>query len=198
MPNLLHIRSSANLQSSTSRQLGADLTAALRARHADLSVITRDLAAQPVPHIGPSFVANLRLPEPDKDALAFSDQLTDELLAADILVIESAMYNFTITSTLKAWFDHIIRAGRTFSYADGTPRGLAQGKVAYLVLSRGAKYEDPALKALDFQEPYLRAVLNWIGITDLQVIHVEGTAFGPEVVQQALNVARHQIPELVA
>lgn len=190
MNNLLHIHSSANLQNSTSRQVGGQLVQHLQQTHPGLKVTERDLARQPLPHIDEGFIKVL-YSQPDHPNLQLSNQLVDELLGADAIVLEAAMYNFGIPSTLKAWIDHVARAGRTFSYQDGKPKGLLEGKKVYLVLGSGGVYSSGALQALDFQEPYLRSVLGFLGLTDVEVLRIEGTAMGKT--EQALQDAREKI-----
>ena len=141
--------------------------------------------------------AEHRTPEQAK-AIALSDALIDELFAADTIVIAVPMHNFTLPSTLKAWIDHVARAGRTFNYGAHGPEGLLKGKRAILVLARGGVYSSGPTKPLDFQEPYLRAFLRFLGITDVQVVHVEGAAnraIGPE---KALAAATAQSKQILA
>jgi len=129
------------------------------------------------------------LPETDEQRalLARSETLVDELLAADVIVIAAPMINFTIPSNLKAWIDYVARAGRTFSYSEAGPKGLVTGKHAILVAARGGVYANNP--ALDFQVPYLKGVLAFLGITDVEVLEVEGTAYGPEAVEKAVAAA---------
>lgn len=189
MKNLLHIHSSANLQGSTSRQIGSQLVAHLRQTQ-QVQVTERDLAKNPLPHIDENFISVV-YGQPDHPNLGLSNQLTDELLQADIIVLEAAMYNFGIPSTLKAWIDHVARAGRTFTYQDGAPKGLLTGKKVYLVLGSGGVYSSGPYQAYDFQEPYLRSVLGFLGLTDVEVLRIEGTAGGKT--EQALAAAREKI-----
>ena len=190
MNNLLHIHSSANLENSTSRQIGAQLVTHLRETHPGLQVTERDLARQPLPHIDENFISVI-YSEPNHPNLKLSNQLVDELIQADAIVLEAAMYNFGIPSSLKAWIDHVARAGRTFSYQDGRPQGLLQGKKLYLVLGSGGVYSSGPSQAFDFQEPYLRSVLGFLGLTDVEVLRIEGTAMGQT--EQALQHAREKI-----
>ena len=119
--------------------------------------------------------------------LARSDTLVDELLAADVIVIAAPMINFTIPSNLKTWIDYVARAGRTFRYPEKGPEGLVTGKQVILAVARGGVYADNA--ALDFQVPYLKSVLGFLGMTDVEVIEVEGTAFGPDAAEKAVAAA---------
>lgn len=190
MNNLLHIHSSANLQNSTSRQIGSQLVAHLQEAHPGLTVRERDLARNPLPHIDESFISVL-YSDPNHPNLRLSNELVDELIQADVLVVEAAMYNFGIPSTLKAWIDHVARAGRTFSYQDGRPQGLLTGKKLYLVLGSGGVYSSGPAQAFDFQEPYLKSVLGFLGLTDVEVVRIEGTAAGRA--EEALQAAREKI-----
>lgn len=190
MNNLLHIHSSANLQNSTSRQIGGQLVQHLQQTHPALTVTDRDLAQQPLPHIDQDFISVI-YSDPNHPNLKLSNQLVDELIQADVIVLEAAMYNFGIPSTLKAWIYHVARAGRTFSYRDGKPQGLLQGKKIYLVLGSGGVYSSGPRHAFDFQEPYLRSVLGFLGLTDVEVLRIEGTSMGQT--EQALEAARQQI-----
>jgi len=124
--------------------------------------------------------------------MARSDKLIDELFAADVVVMAVPMHNFGLPSTLKAWIDHIARAGRTFAYSEKGPQGLLKEKKAILVLARGGVYSDGPAKPLDFQESYLRSILGFLGITDVQVVRVEGVAMGEDAVKRALASARAQ------
>ena len=127
-----------------------------------------------------------------------SDALIDELFAADTIALAVPMHNFSPPSTLKAWIDHITRAGRTFSYSSNGPDGLLKGKRAILVLASGGVYSNGPAKPFDFTEPYLRTVLGFIGITDVEVVRVEGvanSAIGPE---KALASARTQSKHVLA
>ena len=118
---------------------------------------------------------------------AQSDALVDELIAADTVVIAAAMISFTIPSTLKTWIDYIARPGRTFSYSESGPKGLVTGKRVFLVVARGGVYSNR--KQFDFQLPYLLHVLAFLGMTDVEVIDVEGTAFGPPAAERAVATA---------
>lgn len=191
MTTILHIESSSHYEGSATREIGAFLIDQLQASHKEARIIERDLVKQPIPHLTPEMVAALG--QPDSLALTLSNQLIDELFAADILVIEAPMYNFSIPSVLKAWIDHVARAGRTFTYADGVPKGLVTGKKAILILGRGGVYSEGSAKIMDYQEPYLRALLGFIGITDVQPIYIEGLGMGPEKVVEALRSAKETI-----
>jgi len=190
--NILHITSSSRGSASYSNRVAIQVLDELKGRNPGSSVTVRDLAREPLPHIDDDFVAATRSPdgpqtERQRTQLAQSDALVDELLAADLIVIAAPMINFTIPSTLKSWIDHVARAGRTFSYSEKGPQGLVTGKQVILVAARGGVYAQGA--ALDFQLPYLKSVLGFLGMTDVTVVEVEGTAFGPEAAEKAVAAA---------
>ena len=155
MTQVLRINSSITGSNSVSRQLAAEFTDALAAQ-GPITVNDRDLAATPVPHFDAERLAALmtapseRSPE-QAAAVAFADELIDEVIAADTLIIALPMYNFTVPSLLKSWVDHIARAGVTFKYTDTGPVGLLQGKKAYLVSALGGQHE---AGVSDFMRPY--------------------------------------------
>ncbi len=195
MSNILLVLSSPRGEASYSTRVAKRLVEGLKAADPAARVAVRDLAAEPLPHIGAHFVSGTRAPSDNptagqRVAVTCSDALIDELFAADTIVIASAMINFGLSSTLKSWIDHVTRAGKTFRYsAEGVPEGLLKGKKAYIVESRGGIYSQGGGKAVDFQEPYLRHVLGFMGITDIEVIDIEGVAFGPEAAQRAVDAA---------
>jgi len=190
--NILHISSSARGNASYSNRVASGVVGEISARNGGATVTLRDLARDPLPHIDDDFVAATRSPtgpqtERQRSQLAQSDALVDELLAADLIVIAAPMINFTIPSNLKTWIDYVARAGRTFRYSEKGPQGLVTGKQVILVVARGGVYAGNP--ALDFQVPYLKSVLGFLGMTDVEVIEVEGTAFGPEVAEKAVEAA---------
>jgi FMN-dependent NADH-azoreductase len=190
--NILYVASSSRGSASYSNRVATDVLAELRTRNPGAKVIVRDLGREPLPHIDDDFVAATRGPvasqtDEQRALLARSDTLVDELLAADVVVIAAPMINFTIPSNLKSWVDYVARAGRTFRYSDKGPEGLVTGKQVILVAARGGVYGQNA--ALDFQVPYLRSVLGFLGMTDVEVIEVEGTAFGPDAAENAVEAA---------
>ncbi len=190
--NILYVTSSSRGSASYSNRVAANVLDELRAREPGATVTVRDLARAPLPHIGDEFVAATRSPNgPQTDEqralLAQSDALVDELFAADLIVIATPMINFTIPSNLKTWIDYVARAGRTFSYSEAGPKGLVTGKQVILVAARGGIYAQ--MPALDFQLPYLKSVLGFLGMTDVEVLEVEGTASGPEAAEKAVAAA---------
>ncbi len=195
MSQILVIESSARKQGSVSRQLTEQFIAQWQAAHPADQVKVRDLADSPVPHLDANLLGGWMTPaeqqsEAERAALALSNTLADELLAADVLVLAAPMYNFAIPSTLKAWLDHVLRAGVTFKYGEQGPEGLLQGKRAFVLTARGGVY---AGSSLDHQEPYLRQALGFIGIEDVQFIHAEGLNMGGEFHQQGLAKAQAQL-----
>lgn len=198
MSRILVIESSARQQGSVSRELTQQFIASWQAAHPADQVQVRDLAAEPVPHLDATLLGGWMTPseqqnDAEKAALARSNQLTDELLAADVLVLAAPMYNFAIPSTLKAWLDHVLRAGVTFKYTETGPQGLLTGKRAFVLTARGGIY---AGSALDHQEPYLRQVLAFIGIHDVQFIHAEGLNLGAEFSEKGLAQAKAKLAEV--
>lgn len=188
---LLHIDSSSLGSHSVSRGLTADIVAELKRAQPNLQVQYRDLFAQPLPHWAP--VADASDP-----AASLGNEMLEEFLAADVVVIGAPMYNFSISSQLKAWIDRITVAGKTFRYTANGPEGLAGGKRVIIASSRGGHYSSGAAAAMDFQEPYLRAVLGFLGITDVDFVRAEGLNLSPEHKAEALQAANATIGTLVA
>jgi FMN-dependent NADH-azoreductase len=192
MSNILFVTSSPRRPGSYSNQVASALVEKLETASPGAIVTVRDLASEPLPYIDDDFVAAIRGPsgpqtDVQREIARRSDALVDELLAADTVVIAAPMINFTIPTTLKSWIDYVARAGRTFSYSENGLKGLVNGKRVFLVVARGGVYSDKA--HFDFQLPYLRHVLAFLGMTDVEVIDVEGTAFGPEAAERAVNAA---------
>lgn len=191
MSRVLIIESSARQQGSVSRQLTQAFISQWDRAHPEDEVVVRDVAEHVLPHLDASLLGAWTKPEAEHDvaereALQRSNLLTDELLAADVLVLAAPMYNFTIPSTLKAWLDHVLRAGVTFKYTATGPQGLLEGKRAIVLTSRGGVH---AGGASDHQEPYLRQVLAFIGIHDVTFVHAEGLNMGGEVAERGLSQA---------
>lgn len=124
--------------------------------------------------------------------------LIAELRAADVIVIGAPMYNFGVPTTLRAWFDHVLRAGVTFAYSEAGPRGLLEGKRTIVVESRGGEYSSGPARAFDFQEPYLRHLLGFMGIDDVTFVRAEKLGFGPEARAAAIAEAHAAIEAAVA
>jgi FMN-dependent NADH-azoreductase len=191
--NILHIVSSPRGNASYSNRVAGNVVDELVRRDPDATVTVRNVAIDPLPHIDDDFVAATRSPngpqtERQRALLAQSDVLVDELFAADVVVLGAPMINFTIPSTLKAWIDNVARAGRTFSYSEAGSKGLVTGKQVILIGARGGVYSEAA-KPLDFQIPYLKSVLGFLGMTEVEVLEVDGTAYGPEAAEKAVTAA---------
>ena len=201
MSRILYVCSSPRGSASYSNRVAARVIRELRQANPQTTVTVRDLAQDPLPHVDVDFVAATRSADgpPTKRQgaiLAQSDALVAELLAADIIVIAAPMINFSVTTTLKSWFDYIVRAGRTFSYSEAGPKGLVTGKRVIVVSASGGIYSGENA-AFDFQVPWLRNILGFLGMTDVEVIRIEGTAFGPEAADKALERATTQARDLV-
>ena len=198
MSHVLIIESSARQQDSFSRQLTQQFIQQWHEAHPGDTITVRDLAVSPVPHLDANLLGGWMKPEaqrsPEEQAsLQRSNELTDELLAADVLVMAAPMYNFAIPSTLKAWLDHVLRAGVTFKYTESGPQGLLTGKKAYVLTARGGIY---AGSTADHQEPYLRQVMAFVGIHDVTFIHAEGMNLGGDFQEKGLNQAKARLSEL--
>jgi FMN-dependent NADH-azoreductase len=177
---LLQVDSSARA-SSVSRRLTARFTEEWRKNHPHGKVMHRDLAATKLPLItddwGATYAEGTKLTAAQKSYLATSDELIEELQAADTVVIGAPMYNFSISAPLKAWIDQIVRMGKTVGYGPDGPRGLLRNKKVIVITARGGAYEKGSpTEAFDFQEPYLKLVLSFIGLTDVTFIHAEKQA----------------------
>lgn len=159
----------------------------------------RDLAAEPLPMLDGAGATALRggdnLDAQQQAMLALSNQLVAELQAADTLVIAAPMYNFHIPVQLKAWIDLVCRAGVTFRYTEQGPEGLMKGKKAVVVTTRGGMHKD---SPTDLITPYLRTVLGFIGITEVEFVYAEALNMGEEAQQSGIREARTSLDALVA
>lgn len=180
------------------------VAAALADQNPGAAIVRRDLAADPLPHADLTMLSGWMTPADQRSpeqaaAVARSQQVIDELLAADLIVIGAPMYNFSIPSSLKAWIDHIAIAGQTFRYNEqGRPEGLVSGKKVIVLASRGGVYSEGPMAAFNHQDTYLRAVLGFLGMTDLTVIDVERQKMGVEPAEQARGAAIGQLGQLLA
>jgi FMN-dependent NADH-azoreductase len=201
MSNILLITSSPRATASFSTRIARNLAEKLASRDANSIISVRDLVAEPLPHIDDTFATARitppeRLTSPQKAALSLSDALVAELSGADTIIIAAAMINFGIPSNLKAYIDHVLRPGVTFKYSEKGPEGLLRGKKVYLVLARGGVYSQGFMQSLNFQDPYLKAVLGFIGLADVEVVAAEGVAFGPEAAEKSVNAALERVSAL--
>lgn len=195
MKQLLMLEISPRGQESASRTVAETLATRLADLYPSARLVRRDLAREHLPHLDGATLRAISTKEPAeamrlKEAARLSDQLTDELLKSDLLVIATPMWNFGIPSALKAWIDLVVRPGRTFQYADGGVLGLAKDKKAILVLASGGVFTDGPWRSWDFVEPYLRQILGFIGISDVQVVRVEG--------MNIPDLAAHAVPKAIA
>jgi FMN-dependent NADH-azoreductase len=201
MATVLLLTSSALAGASISNQLVQDAVALLRSDDPTLQVIARDVGHRPVPHLTLDSATALRGAEPANEAqaaaLALSNELIAELTAADTLVIGAPMYNFGISSTLKAWFDYVLRSGVTFRYTENGPVGLLKAKRAIVIVTRGGVYSEGPARVMDSQEPHLRTLLGFMGITDVTFVRAEKLALGPEARQQGISAARLQLTHAI-
>jgi FMN-dependent NADH-azoreductase len=201
MSTVLVLTSSALGAASVSNQLVQDAITQLVLQDLQLRVFTRDLGGKPIPHLTIDSANALRGAEPanaaQAAAQALSDELIAELKAADTLVIGAPMYNFGIASTLKTWFDYVRRAGITFKYSESGPVGLLEGKRVIVIETRGGLYSEGPAQVMDSQEPHLRNLLSFMGITNVKFFRAEKLAFGPEAREQAIDAARAQLTEAI-
>jgi FMN-dependent NADH-azoreductase len=200
MTNILILDSSAGGEASVSRKITDAAARTIRGRNPGARIVRRDIGADPIPHLTaetvPAIRAGLVESETAAAALALSDALVAELMEADLVVIGAPMYNFGMPSTLKAWFDHVLRAGITFRYSEAGPEGLLKGRKAIVVETRGGLYSEGPAAALDSQEPHLRTLLGFMGITDVTFVRAEKLAFGPEAAAAAVADAIETIEVL--
>ncbi|MBY2935395.1 FMN-dependent NADH-azoreductase [Rhizobium leguminosarum] len=200
MSSILLLTSSPRAES-LSTPIAVDLAEKLKNQNPGSVVVRRDLAATPLPHIDDLFTGAIRKPAEARTAeeavaVKTSDELVSELLAADTIVISTGLINFNIYSSLKTWIDNVARAGLTFKYTESGPVGLAIGKKVYVVLASGGVYSQGPAAALNHAVPYLKSVLGFLGITDIETIYVEGLAFGPEAAEKAIDAAKSRVQEI--
>jgi FMN-dependent NADH-azoreductase len=202
MSRILLITSSPR-EASYSTRIARQLAERLAAADPSSTVTLRDLTHEPLPHIDDSFAVARNLPAEQlapaqRAALALSDKLLAELFAADTIIIAAGMINFGVPSSLKAYIDYIARPGISFKYSEKGPEGLVRGKKVFLVVARGGIYTQGPMQALNFQDTYLRAVLGFLGMSDVEVIPVEGIAYGPEAADKAFAQAQEKVAALAA
>ena len=183
---VLHIDSSILGTASVSRQLSQAIVEQLQAKHDNVQVEYLDLAAQPIPHL----TAEILMGQNAEQA-ALGEQIIQQYLAADVVVVGAAMYNFGLASTLKAWIDRISVAGKTFKYTENGPVGLAGNKQVYIASSRGGVYGDNS--PADFQEGFLKTVFNFTGVEQVDVVRAEGVNMGEELKNKAIEAALAQV-----
>ncbi|AYA40257.1 FMN-dependent NADH-azoreductase [Xenorhabdus nematophila] len=199
MSNILVLKSSILAQYSQSNKMADYFAQKWLTDQPDSNITLRDLAENPVPVLDGELVGALRpsdaeLTERQKAALVLSDEMITELKTHDVIVITAPMYNFTIPTQLKTYFDLIARAGMTFRYTENGPEGLLKGKRAIVLTSRGGTHKDGPT---DLMTPYLRLFLGFIGITDVEFVFTEGLALGAESANQAHQDARDALDKII-
>lgn len=209
MERLLHIDSSPRGERSHSRRLTREFVEAWKQTHSNDVVTYRDVGRNPVPHVDESWIAAAYTPSEQRppqlqEAIRISDQLVDEFVAADFYVIGVPMYNFSVPSTFKAYIDQIVRIGRTVAFepedSENPYKPLVLGKKMFIITARGDSGFGVGERneKLNYQDPYLRTIFGFIGITDITFIHVENDEFGGISLAQSIANARTQVAQLVA
>ena len=197
---ILQINASARSAGANSTRLADAITARLQAQNPAAVVELRDLAKDPHPVLDEAALGALFTPAEQRSAeqaarVALDDALIAQVQSVDAIVLGVPMYNFGVPVQLKAWLDAIARAGVTFRYTENGPEGLLKGKKVYVALARGGIYRDtPA----DSQVPYLKTILGFLGLTDVEFVYAEGLAMGAEGADKAFAAAEAQIGELLA
>ena len=200
MTHILHIDTSPRVEQSHSRMLAKTFIDRWKIHNPEATIAHRDLGLNPVPYVdAASATAKFTLPDrytPElAETIAISNELIDELLAADLYVLSVPMYNFSIPAVLKSYIDHIVRPRQTFTVEAGNFKGLVIDKKMLVVTARGSDFRPGSdLAPLDFQEPYLRTVFNFIGITDIQFINAN--ALNSDLREQSLAKAKSKIKDL--
>ncbi len=192
MNNVLVLKSSILADNSQTNQLSDYFVSKL----ADKNVVIRDLAANPLPHFDATAATALRgqpTSAEENALLALSDELVAEIKKADTLIINAPMYNFHIPTQLKSYFDFIARPRVTFQYSEKGPEGLLKGKKAVVLAAFGGFHQN---QPTDLVTSYMKAILGFIGITDVQFVYVEGIGFGPETVEKAQAKAKAEIDKM--
>ncbi|MDX2243401.1 MAG: FMN-dependent NADH-azoreductase [Leptolyngbyaceae cyanobacterium bins.302] len=205
MTHILHVDASPRGERSISRTLAKQFISDWQTAHPNDTVTYRDIGHHPVPFVTEAWIAGAYTPpeqhSPESvEAMRISNELVDEFLAADRYVFSVPMYNFSIPANFKAYLDQIVRVGRTFSVeADGSYQGLVQGKKLLIITARGGSYpKDTPYFAYDMQEPYLRLIFGFMGITDVKMIHADNLMGGDDARQQSLMSAKTAITQTIA
>lgn len=194
MTKFLVIRSAATGAASVSNALIDSYLAA----NPGAEIVERNLDSDPVPHVTSASLAGIGRQAPEgaefAEARALQDALIGEVFDADVIVMGLPLYNFGMPSTLKAWFDYIARAGTTFQYTAEGPEGLVKGKKVVIAHARAGQYDDAA--GFPFAVPHTKALLGFLGMTEVEVVTAQGMAFGPEAAEKAIAEAKTQIAAL--
>lgn len=193
MKTVLFIKSSITGDNSQSTKLALTIIDKIKKNKGSIKIIERDLITAPPPHFSSEHLkafssSDKELTDDLRKLLEWSDQAISELFKADFIVITAPMYNLAIPSNLKTWIDNINRAGKTFKYSEAGAEGLVKGKKVFITISTGGIYSELPLKEFDHTESYLRAMLQFLGMTDIKVFRVEGTAM-PGIKETAFEKA---------
>ena len=200
MSKILLVTSSPRGDQSMSNKFAGELAAKIQAQ-TNGSITHLDVGQNPINHLDTTTISAIRSAPADRnseeaEAIKYSDERVAELLAADTVIIGTGLINFSIYSGLKSWIDVITRAGQTFRYTETGPVGLASGKKVYIVLASSGIYSEGPAAPLELAVPYLKTVLGFMGMTNVEVIRVEGLAFGPEAAEKAIAAATAKIEDL--
>lgn len=203
MTTLLALSSSPNLSTSVSNQLVSAYIDEMKKKNPDLQVVERDLGRDPIPHLDEAVIQTFYTPEDQlseeqKKLIELSNSLVGELKNADHVVMGSPMHNFGITSHLKTYFDHVARVGKTFIYTEEGPQGLLGNKKVDVIVTRGGFYSSGPANVMDQQEPYLRTMFKFLGITDVNFLYAEGTTLGDESKDKAIETVKRNISKAAA
>jgi len=199
MTQLLRIDASSRIKDSHSRKMADYFQKKWLAVNPNDEIILRDIIKNPLPHLTDETIAEFYNEQPAmKAATALSDQLVKELMLADVLLISTPMYNFSVPSALKAWIDHIVRIGYTFNFdPDKGYEGLVTGKKAYIITACGAVFSDEAMIPLNFLDPYLKTLLGFLGISEVEFIPLEGTTSDEATFERSKKAAMEKIDKLL-
>jgi FMN-dependent NADH-azoreductase len=201
--NILHIDSSPLGEQSISRKWTAKCVNALQEKYPSAKVVVYDFGVNPLPHLSAEALHAAFTPEAQrspeqKSTLTHVDEMVNTFLAADLIVIGAPMWNLNIPSSLKAWIDHIVQAGKTFKYTEQGAIGLVDpAKKIIVVSSRGGVYTEGPTVGYDFQEPYLKAIFGFLGIQEIHIIRAEGVARGEAALAKATEEAAAQLDQVI-
>ena len=186
MKTILHVSSSINKENSNSKKLTSEIIEELKSLHNDIDILSLDLVENSLPHLTGSDFGTL-----------LTNEHLESFLKSDVVVIGAPMYNFGIPSQLKAWLDRLAVSGKTFQYTEKGVEGLVKNKKIIIASSRGGFYaNNDMMKAFEHQESYLTCFFNFLGITDIQIIRLEGLGMGEESINNAYLKAREEIKNL--
>lgn len=197
---LLHVDASPRAERSNSRALAKTFLDAWRREHRDGVVVHRPVGVAPPPHVSEAWIVGAFAPPeyhtPEaKAAIAVSDALIEEFLAADVVLVSTPMHNLSLPSTLKAYIDHVVRIGKTFKiHANGTYEGLATGKKLIVLTTSGAAYGvGTPFASHNFLDPYLRTIFAFIGVRDVTFVNAELMDAGDDHKSASLKRAEAQL-----